>query len=133
MISFESVYRNRKHILTLYKLLEERTPEQSISHKEMPSLEDHSKFYYSKPYFIWNVIKNEENQIVGTLYLTHQREIGIFIFNEFKGKGYAEEAIRLMKSITPGRFLANVNPQNEASNNLFQKLGGKLIQQTYEL
>jgi len=33
----------------------------------------------------------------------------------------------------PGKFLANINPHNEKSINLFGKLGFKRIQSTYEL
>lgn len=133
MIKFESVYKERAYTLVLYDLLKERTPEQSISHKEMPTMQEHQSFVYSHPYFIWNIIKDEQDRVVGSIYLTNQREIGIFIFNEHQGRGYAEESIRLLMSMCPGKFLANVNPDNEASHNLFDKLGGKMIQVTYEL
>ena len=133
MITFESVYRSREHILTLYDLLKERTPEQSISHKEMPTMQAHQKFVYSQPYFLCNIIKDEEGKSIGSIYLTHQREVGIFIFEKYQRKGYAEQAIKLLMSICPGRILANVNPENNKSINLFKKLGAKHIQNTYEL
>lgn len=120
-------------IVILYELLRERTPEQSISHKEMPTFEQHKTFVKSKPYNVWYLIKNDAGEFIGSSYLTHQREIGIFIFNRFQGQGYGEEAIRAMMAKHPGKILANVNPSNEPSQHLFEKLGGKLIQITYEI
>jgi hypothetical protein len=37
----------------LYVLLEQRTPEQSISHRKMPTLPEHRAFIKSKPYLAW--------------------------------------------------------------------------------
>lgn len=132
MISLESVYNHSGYIKILYDLLKERTPEQSISHKEMPNYVQHAEFVNSRPYFRWYFILYED-QIVGSVYLTYEREIGIFIFNRFKRRGFGEQAVRMLMSTAPGKFLANVNPQNEASRKLFEKLGGQLIQVTYEL
>jgi len=72
--------------------------------------------------------------IVGSIYLTHQNEIGIFIFQVYQGKGFAEEAIRkLMMIHGKRRYLANVNPENKESIRLFAKFKAKHIQNTYEL
>jgi len=131
-MKFESVYRRKDSANVLYKLLSERTPEQSISHKGMPTLEEHLKFIALKPYHAWYLIVDED-ETVGSIYLTKQREIGIFIFNKFQKQGYAEEAIKLLMEKWPGRFLANVNPLNVPSIGLFNKMGFKLIQQTYAL
>ena len=133
MIKLESVYKDPETVNVLYDLLKERTPSQSISHKEMPSFKDHKKFYDSMPYLSWGIIKNEENQIVGSIYLTHQREIGIFIFKKCQGFGYGSAAVRHLMDMWPGKFLWNVNPENTPSIKLVESLGGKLIQWTYEL
>ncbi len=132
MIDFESVYKNHENIKTLYELIKERTPWQSISHVEMPTWDAHVGFVMSYPYHVWNIIK-AENESVGSIYLTYEREIGISIFESHRGKGYGESAIRMLMSICPGKFLANINPKNQPSIKLFEKLGGKQIQVTYKL
>ncbi len=38
-----------------------------------------------------------------------------------------------MTDANQGRYLANVAPGNEASHKLFAKLGGRVIQYTFEL
>lgn len=116
----------------LFQLLKEREPHQSISHKKMPSLEEHVGFVKSKPYRAW-YLAYVDNDFVGATYLSKQREIGVSIFKEHQRKGYAEAAIRELMRRHPGEFLANVNPANAASIALFKKLGGIHIQNTYRL
>src|SRR3972149_4350668 len=125
----------------LYDLLKERTPEQSISHKELPSFTDHVKFVNSRPYQAWYLIQANspiatgihENEMayVGACYLTKQREIGVFIFNNFRGYRYGKQAVQLLMEKHPGKFLANVNPKNEPSIKLWSSLDFKHIQNTY--
>jgi len=72
---------------------------------------------------------------VGSLYITKNYEIGIFIFKRFQGRGYASDA--LYKVITDPRygnkFLANINPLNEKSKQFFKKFGFECVQHTYVL
>lgn len=119
----------------LYLLLEERTPDQSISHKDMPTFEEHKRFVENNPYQYWYLIfDKDEEEAVGSIYLTYQREIGISIFKDCRGNGYATDAIKVLKKRHPGRFLANINPKNKASITLFtEKFNARLIQETYEL
>lgn len=133
MIKLTSVYDTPNSYKILYELLAERTPEQSISHKELPSWAEHCQFINDEPYRYWWFIEHDENGIVGAMYLTYENEIGIFIFKEFQGNSYATQAIELLKENFRGPFLANVNPQNRASRDLFEKLGGRMIQVTYEV
>lgn len=129
----ESVYNDQNYVKVLYDLLKERTPEQSISHKKMPTFQEHEKFVDSIPYRGWFIIKNEYNIPVGSIYLTHQREIGVFIFREWQGRGFGKEAVQKLMEMFPGKFLWNVNPNNPQSTRLVEKLSGKLIQWTYEI
>ena len=133
MINLVSVYREKHAITILYDLLKERTPEQSISHRAMPTMEQHADFVRSQPYHVWYLIQNENNEYVGSVYLTHQREIGIFIFEKYQRNGYALEAVKEIMKLWPGEFLANVNPKNNPSIELFKKLGGEHIQNTYRI
>ena len=44
----------------------------------MPSYSEHKKFVNSKPYDKWDIIQ-VKNKKIGSIYLTPQNEIGIFI------------------------------------------------------
>lgn len=125
-----SVYESMAETV-LFRLLSERTPEQSISHKSMPDYEDHVDFVRSRPYVAWYLIQAGQ-EFVGSVYLSKQREIGIFIFREHARKGYAGWAVAEIRRLHPGPMLANINPANTASIRFFEKLG-KRIQVTYEL
>ena len=69
-----------KDYLFLYDLLKERNPQANISHKKMPSYAQHIKFVNSRPYTKWYIIE-KGNEMVGSVYLSKQNEIGIFIKN----------------------------------------------------
>lgn len=126
-----NVYRDSAAYGILYDLLAERTPEQSISHKEMPTYSKHVAFIDSKPYKAWYLVIDETEGYVGSIYLSKQNEIGVFIFKAHHGKGYGEAAVKKLMWNHPldrvGRYVANVNPKNKASQELFEKLGFKLI------
>lgn len=127
-----SIDRRKEYVDVLWKLLQERTPEQSISHKRMPSYDEHRQFVAATPYQAWYIIEVDDKPI-GSVYLTKAREIGVFIFKEFHGKGYGKEAVNLLMNKWPGYFMANINPANKASIALFAKFNAKHIQNTYEV
>jgi len=117
----------------LYELLSERQNSVNISHKKMPSFKQHIKFINSKPYSKWYIIKNDD-QKVGSIYLSKQDEIGIFIKKEFQNDGLGMEGMKLLIQKNPRkRYLANINPKNLKSAKFFKKFDFKLIQHTYEL
>ena len=120
------------HILTLYQMLAERTPEQAISHREMPPFQDHARFVANHPYKLWLLLRSDE-EWVGNVYLTRQNEIGIHISDGHRGKGYGREAITILRHLYDGPFYANINPENKASIAFFTRLGATHIQQTYRL
>ena len=117
----------------LYQLLKERDPRINISHKTMPSYYEHKKFVNSKPYDKWHIIKLK-NKKIGSIYLTAQNEIGIFIKKNIQGQNLGKQALSLMISKNHRkRYLANVNPKNSKSIRFFKNNGFRLIQYTYEL
>lgn len=121
------------HANILYDLLAERTVQQSISHKAMPTFKEHCQFLQSKPYEEWYLI-GADGDYVGATYLSRAREIGIFIFNEYHGRGYGREAVREMVArFGNDDLLANINPENEASKKLFTGLNFEPLQVTYIL
>ena len=62
----------------LYNLLKERDSRANISHRKMPTYNEHLKFIRSKPYAKWYIVEFGASKIA-SVYLTSQNEIGIFI------------------------------------------------------
>ena len=117
----------------LYELLSQRNLNVNISHKEMPSFNEHVKFINLKPYSKWYIILFN-NIKCGSIYLSKQNEIGIFLKIDMQGKGIGKKAIDILKEKNPrSRYLANINPKNKKSIKFFKEKGFKLIQHTYEL
>jgi RimJ/RimL family protein N-acetyltransferase len=117
----------------LFDLLSERTIDQNISHKKMPTWDEHLAFVRSRPYAAWYLIEDEQGEIAGAVYLSHAREVGLFIFRRFWGKKIGVEAMKKLREAHPGRLLANINPANTNSIRFFTELGFVHIQNTYEL
>jgi len=116
----------------LYEILEERKPEESITHIKKTTYEEHVIFVKSKPYSVWYMI-NQDDEKVGTIYLSQQDEVGIFIKKDFQKKGVGIMALELLIKKNPRKkFFANVNPKNFKSVQFFENFGFKLIQNTYE-
>jgi RimJ/RimL family protein N-acetyltransferase len=113
----------------LWRLLMEREPYQNISHTKMPSLDGHRAFIASRPYPHWYVI--DCGELVGGVYLTKLREVGVGILRAFRGNGYGKSAVNQLLEKHPGPVLANINPQNLPSIKMFLDLGFKLKQVTY--
>ncbi len=124
----------------LYHLLAERPAEANISHREMPTYDDHVAFVRSHPYFVWYIIEVDGAK-AGSIYLTKQGqpgfagdEIGISVLAEHQRKGVASKAVRELMQLHPRkRYLANIAPKNRASKKMFESIGFDLLQHTYEL
>ena len=130
----------------LWDLLLERAHDPTIAissgHSE-PRMRDHLAFVYKHPYRAWYIVAHEDGTWIGAVSLTNANEIGIHIKKEHRGQGLATAAVRAIMarhspstevpSVVRGRFVANINPKNESSIRLFESLGAKLIQVTYQL
>ena len=117
----------------LYNLLMERDTRANISHKKMPTYNQHVSFVSAKSYSKWYVILYGVNK-AGSIYLTSQNEIGIFIKKSFQNKQIGNIALnKLIQKNPKKRYLANVNPQNKKSMRFFKNNEFKLIQYTLEL
>jgi RimJ/RimL family protein N-acetyltransferase len=135
-VKFVSVYSypNQAEICgQLYAMLAMRPKIANISHKEMPTFDEHCGFVASMPYAEWDIVVDKDANWVGQIYLTKHREIGIQILKLYQQKGYATSAVRQLMSKRPGPYYANTNPRNRASIVLFKKMGFQIIQSTYKL
>ena len=72
---------NKTDLKFLFEILEEREQKVNISHRKMPTFEQHKKFVASKPYSKWYIILQGIKK-VGTIYLSKQNEIGLFLKKE---------------------------------------------------
>lgn len=145
-LSLRSVYETPHAHDILYRLLKERRPDESISHKRMPTWEEHCRFVDSQPYQFWYIVSahdplegftewTKDANPVGAIYLTERlAEIGCWIFDEFENSGLRAQAIlALMRKHPRPRYVANINPRNADLTAVFSELGFKHIQNTYEL
>ena len=117
----------------LFELLKDRDPRANISHKKMPSYNEHLKFIKSKPYTKWYIILKSKDRI-GSIYLSKNDEIGIFLSKKYQGKNIGNDALaELIRKNPRERYLANVNPKNKKFSKFFKNNNFKLIQYTYEM
>lgn len=133
--NLENVYPVDKDKLgVLFHLLGEREPYQIISHTRMPTFTEHESFVWSKPYKEWYILRSFKliNNPIGSYYITFKNEIGIHIAKGYRGNGLGKAVIdHILEKYPQESFLANINPQNEASIKLFESKKFKHIQNTY--
>ncbi len=116
----------------LFDLLKERAKEQNISHKYMPTFQDHVEFVDSHPYRAWYLVEKDKTPI-GAVYLTREDELGVFILKKHHRQGWGSWALKEIMELHPrDRFLANINPENEVSKKLFAKIGFNKLSETME-
>ena len=115
----------------LYNSLKEREGRVNISHKSLPTWEEHIEFVKNYDYITWDIIIIDDEKI-GNIYLTQLNEIGIFILKKFHDVGYGSEALKMfMEKNGKRRYLANINPTNYKSILFFGKHGFSHFQNTY--
>ena len=119
--------------LFLYDLLKTRDPLANISHKKMPSYDEHTNFILSNPYTIWYIIEYEGKKI-GSVYLSKQDEIGISLVDNSLYNKIGKSIIKLLIKNNPRkRYLAKVSPQNKKLQNFFVNNGFRGLEYTYEM
>lgn len=93
----------------------------------------HCDYIEHNPYQEWYLIANDEDYIVGCVYLTHRHEVGVRIFKSEQDKGHGRFAVMALMNRHAGeRLTANVNPNNTRALKLFASFGFKLTQVTLE-
>ena len=121
---------NKSDLKFLFNHLKERDPREKISHKKMPTYDEHVKFVLSKPYSKWYIIF-ERNKKIGSVYLTKADELGLHLKKEYFRESLLKEILEsLMKSEPNKRFVFNVSPRNKKFMKLLQKNGYVISQQT---
>ena len=117
----------------LYELLKNKDPNANISHKKMPTYDEHIKFVLSKPYTNWYVIECDEKN-TGAIYLSKLDEIGISISNDYEYEQIAKTAIKLLIELNPRkRYLVNVSPKDIRTQEFLLKNGFSGLEYVYEM
>ena len=117
----------------LYDLLKNKDPNANISHKKMPSYDEHVKFVMSKPYTNWYIIEYDKKN-VGAIYLSKQDEIGISISNDYEYDQIVKPALKLLMKLNQRkRYLANTSPKDVRSQEFLLKNGFTGLEYVYEM
>ena len=120
----------KSNLKFLFKHLKERDPKENISHKKMPTYNEHKRFVLSKPYSKWYIIL-EKNKKIGTVYLTTNDEIGLHLKKEYFTEKILDKILKkLIKDEPNERFVINVSPRNIKLMKFLKKNGFIITQQT---
>lgn len=91
----------------------------------MPTYEQHESFVQNKPYKGWYVIY-KEGDFVGSIYLSKENNIGLFIRKCHVGEGYGKLALKeLINQHPQEEYFANIAPFNSNSIAFFMNFGFK--------
>ena len=119
--------------LFLYDLLKNKDPNANISHKKMPSYDEHVKFVMSKPYTNWYIIEYDKKN-VGAIYLSKQDEIGISVNSDYEYDQVVKPALKLLMKLNQRkRYLANTSPKDVRSQEFLLKNGFIGLEYVYEM
>ena len=131
-------HNHGRHLRFLYDLLRERldSANVNISHRRMPSYEDHCEFVErGSGYAAFWVIANEGDptQLYASFYVTERREVGLFVAKGHQGKGYGKWILSEFLKEFPGEYFANIHPENCRSKRFFRDMGFEPCQHTYRI
>ena len=130
-IKLKQVTKN--DILFLYDLLKNKDPNSNISHKKMPSYDEHVEFVMSEPYTVWYIIEYDKNN-AGAIYLSKRDEIGISINNDYDYEEISKLALKLLMELNPRkRYLVNVSPKDIRAQEFLLKNGFSGLEYVYEM
>ena len=119
--------------LFLYDLLKNKDSNANISHKKMPSYDEHVEFVMSKPYTNWYIIEYDKKN-VGAIYLSKQDEIGISVNNDYEYDQIAKHALKLLMKLNQRkRYLANTSPKDVRSQEFLLKNGFTGLEYVFEM
>lgn len=115
----------------LYELLKERKVIESISHKSMPTWEEHKAYITNSPVrFAGHYVILDGEALIGQVYISHQRECGIWLMPDARGKGAASWALEELLKRHPGKCYTNVAILNEPALKWWRKMGFRDLQRT---
>lgn len=137
VIKLEEIVPKKAQILCLFALLEERV--HRISHRSMPSFEEHEKFVKTHPYRSWFIVfLNDE--AIGSVYVQYDNSIGfncssvisakeiLVVLNEVRQRISPLEKIL---SLRPDHYFINVASSDKEFQKKLMTLGFTETQRTF--
>ena len=136
MISLVNIINCEEHFLETYRLLKLRNF--SISHKKIPSFEDHKEFVLNHPYRYWLLVQSKK-ECIGTVYIKDDNSIGLNIISDYRK--FTKEVLTKvvssfdplppLKSLKSNRFIVNVALEDNYLADAIKEFGGLEIQRTF--
>ena len=135
-LDFQKIIPTSNQVRNLYELLLDR--KNSISHTDIPSLNEHNKFVLSHPYIAWYLIYKSK-RLVGSLYVRSDNSIGLNV-NQSTKEDVSEiisfikanhKPLPSVKSVRRGEFFMNVSSDNGDLIKCLQHLGKEEIQRSF--
>ena len=135
-IKFYNIKSTKEHIKLTYEFLLHR--KSSISHKVIPSLEEHKKFVSNHPYRCWFFIE-VNNKKKGTIYIHKDNSIGLYltdinanlIYDIFKTIKDNFDPLPGIKSIRNENFIINIPYDDIKLEKAIKSIGSEPIQKTF--
>ena len=137
-VFFEQVVCSKAQIEVLYSLLKKRT--YSISHRKLPTFEEHKNFVECNPYRCWYIVK-VSSEALGSFYIKDDNSIGmnlieptIFLVEQildYVRKNF--EPNPEDPSIIPDYYYINVPEKNKKLISILEDLGEKRLQVSFRL
>ena len=136
MLSLIKVVKNDEHAVILYGLLKQRR--HTISHKSLPTFEEHKQFVLAHPYRVWYLIKADDAYI-GSIYAYKNNGIGISL--SYGREAYIRPTIELflkhnkplkpIKSVRSAEFGVYSAPTDKRLIATLKSMGAHFAQVTY--
>ena len=136
-IQLENIIPTSEQIAILYELLESR--EFNISHKSMPSMDQHDSFVRNHPYRGWWLIYDflNKSNVIGSVYVNFDNSVGVHLKMdkiEFTAENFLETLKKEINPLPPesskryGDFFFNVSPKNNDLINWLSDCGYRVSQ-----
>ena len=138
-MNFELVIPTSAQIETLYAQLKNRS--HNISHKSVPSFDEHTEFVQNHPYRKWIIVKDTEIAIAN-VYIQYNNSIGLNVdslvtceqINKIlKGIYASHSPLPAVPSVRFEEFFLNVATDNKMLQNMLSSLGYSEVERTFVL
>ena len=136
-MGFEIVIPTLVQIETLYAQLQNRS--YKISHKILPSFDEHTEFVRNHPYREWVIVK-DNGRAIGNVYIHFDNSIGLH-FESSKYFDRVDEVLRFVNtsflplsakpSVRIGEFFFRVSSENRLLQERLSILGFREVERTF--
>ena len=139
MIELSHVTGSDDDIAYLYRQIKGR--KHSISHKQVPTYEEHAQFVKAHPYRNWFIVKDGPNHL-GSVYIQFDNSLGLNLIDGISIDQLKQiidmvqtllSPLPAIPSIRFGGYFCNISVSNVSLQNMLLSLGFEEKQRTYVL